>query len=657
MRFTLSVIFCLIALVLSLEPAHAQFGTEKAVEPDSKAHKSVDSLNELAFEVKRHDVEQALSLLNEASRLAVSSGYKKGEAINYLYEAGIYQQFGYDRKALPLFYKSLDLSKQINDTFNIARANQQIGNALIEANDFTEAEKVFKEAMKNYVVLKKRDDIVNTKNSLGLIKLEQEELLSAERYFTEALKESEQINYGYGLKKSNYNLGLLYLQADDLTRSKVYFTASLMYDIQKNDKYGLSLTKNKLSLIAARKGNYSEAIELAEASLNDAKAVSANQLIVDAIENAASVYALQGNYVRVAELQKKLISQQQQVMEQERDSALDFIDMLRQKQEEQLVFEKHALQAEQKARLTSFMLLIVGAALLVLSGLAYMWYRNYRKAELYSKELSSKNELIALNALELRELNEAVSKQNMSLEETNEMKDKLFSIISHDLRTPFSSVKSILQLVHNRKLSETDLMRYLDLVNKEMDVMMDMLNNLLVWSKAQLKGSSVDLKPLNLHQLTAETVKFAARQAEQKSISLVNTVPENALAYADKERVNFVLRNLLLNAIKFTYENGEVKISLEEAGENISIAVTDNGKGMSKENVAKLFTKQRFTSVGTAKEKGTGLGLMLSKDLINSMQGAITVESEEGKGSTFYVTLPKASLDTMYEADMLVEVN
>ncbi|MCC9137978.1 ATP-binding protein [Pontibacter silvestris] len=599
-------------------------------------------MNELAFVSKRNDIDKALKLLDDAARLSVANNYKKGTATNYLYEAGIYEQNGYSKNALPLYYKSLELSKAIDDTFNVARANQQIAKALMDGNDLTEAEKLFKEAMANYKILNRRDDLVNIENYLGRIKLQQKDYVTAEKYFSEALRESKEVAYGYGLKKANYYLGVLYLEKNNLPKAKVFLSNALTLDEQKNDKYGLSLAKIKLSVVACKEKHYEEAVKLAKSALQDAHAISAMQLEIEAVETLKNVYNYQKNYEKVIEWQEVLIDQQKQIYDKERSFALQFLDILKKKQEEQLAFEKQVLQAEHKARFTYLILSIVGLGLVILSVLAYVCYRNYLNAKIYSKELAAKNAVIEENALMLRELNKAISIQNTGLAETNQMKNKLFSIISHDLRAPFSSVKGVLGLIQSRSMSDDEIKRVMGLLNRELEVAMGMLHNLFVWAKAQLEGSVINLEPINLYNLAEENIEFALSQARQKNISLINAVPTNALALADKERLSFVLRNLLMNAIKFTYGNGEISIHTEDLGDKVAIAVTDNGKGIAPSNLNKLFTEQRFTSLGTAKEKGTGLGLMLCKDFVESLGGTITVKSTEGEGSTFFVVLHKA---------------
>ncbi|GAB3830373.1 hypothetical protein GCM10028895_46360 [Pontibacter rugosus] len=507
--------------------------------------------------------------------------------------------------------------------------------------------------MKSYLVLGLKDDLVNVFNSLGLLYMAQEDFDASEEYFQSALHESQQQGYTYGLKKANFHLGLLHIKKHNLPKAKAFLYKALAIDEKNDDKYGLSLAKNKLAFIAAKENDFDQATKLAEDALQDAKAITASQLVIEAMETLALINKEQKKFEEVIKWQEALIKQQQETSAREKSFGLSFLEILEEKQQAQLASKKQALQAEQKTKEIFQVLEVAGLASIILLILAYLWYKNYAKAVKYSRELAAKNDVIEKNAHILDALNKSIIKQNISLEEANTMKGKLFSIISHDLRGPIASVKGVLDLIGRKPMSEAEIKRILAMLGHEVDVVMGMLNNLLAWSKAQLQGSVVALEPIEVHQLTGENIDFAAREAKQKEISLINEIPENMILMADKERLNFVLRNLLMNAIKFTYQGGSVRVHMQEGDDSVALVVTDNGKGIAPDNIPKLFTDKRFTTAGTAKEKGTGLGLVFSKDFVESLGGSIRVESIEGEGSSFFICLPKLVLDTVGEASVV----
>ncbi|MCJ8163226.1 HAMP domain-containing histidine kinase [Pontibacter sp. E15-1] len=610
----------------------------------SVAH-TVDSLNDLAFKVKSHDLQRAFDLLHRASVLADNQRYVRGQAINALYEGGIYMQNGYDKRALSLYYTSLELSRSILDTLNIARANQQLANAFAQGDEPKQAETLYLQALEQFTLLNEAKDAVNIKNSLALFKLKQHKIPEALALLDAAQRESQQVGYTYGLKKAYFHRGLVHLKQNHLQAAEASFIKALDLDRQANDRYGMSLAESKLAQVASRKNDYAAAIAYGEAAWRDAEAISASQLMIDAVEELISVFRLQDNREELVHWQAVQIAKQKEVYEKEKNYTLDFLDILRQKQEGQLLAEKKALQAERLARNTNYILLAGTMALLLLASLALVWYNFYRKVKEYSVELELKNALIQHSAAELDKLYQAMAEQNKRLEEANQLKSRLFSIISHDLRGPLSSVHSVLDLLLTQPIPEAERLRVLGMMRHEMGGVMALLQNLLLWSKAQMEGEEIALEPLNLQLLVQENVQLLQGMAKQKDISIENTVNGGTFGLADKERLSFVLRNLLMNALKFSYPGGQVRVTSEEQEHTIVISVSDNGKGMSAAEMERLFKGSRHTTLGTAREKGTGLGLMLSKDFVESLQGSIRLESREGIATAFHVTLRKAQAE------------
>ena len=176
-----------------------------------------------------------------------------------------------------------------------------------------------------------------------------------------------------------------------------------------------------------------------------------------------------------------------------------------------------------------------------------------------------------------------------------------------------------------------------------------MLNNLLVWSKAQITETNITLQPVNLHQLAKENILLAASNAEQKNIRLINDIAPDAVALADKERLNFILRNLIMNAIKFTFAGGEIRIyTPAEPGNIKTIAIRIMAKAFRRATF-KIIYRRTLYYPGHRPRKRYRMGLMLCKEFAESLQGHIMVKSEEGAGSTFYIKLPQPTEETVPE--------
>ncbi|MCC8424999.1 PAS domain S-box protein [Mucilaginibacter sp. UR6-11] len=232
----------------------------------------------------------------------------------------------------------------------------------------------------------------------------------------------------------------------------------------------------------------------------------------------------------------------------------------------------------------------------------------------------------------------------LQLKERNESMNKFISIISHDLRNPVGSIKSLAALM-SEELSAGDMdsiSEYVHLITSQADHTYNLLINLLDWSKSQVVFQKFQLEEIGLSDIIRKTVDQITLMAFNKSLKINIKSPANLKVHAERNMLATVLRNLLTNAIKFSYENGEINLATTEDKKNIIISIEDYGRGMSAAIRNQLFDNGLpVTTPGTANENGTGLGLLLSKEIIELMGGNIWVESEEKKGTIFYFTLRK----------------
>lgn len=254
-----------------------------------------------------------------------------------------------------------------------------------------------------------------------------------------------------------------------------------------------------------------------------------------------------------------------------------------------------------------------------------------KEIQLNFKDISERTQY--LNALE---------ESQASLEALNSAKDKFFSILSHDLRSPFNSILGFTELL-NEKIDREDyrkVKQYSQIIQKSSWNAMELLTNLLEWSRSL--NNKIDFKPENisLSPLVDEVLKFSEPAAEQKSITLTKEI-ENISLVADKAMLNTVLRNLISNAIKFTHCGGQVKVSAKLQNDSVKISISDNGIGMEPQLLEHLFEfGEKQSRKGTMQETGTGLGLVLCKEFVQKHQGTIWAESNVDEGSTFHFTIP-----------------
>ena len=228
----------------------------------------------------------------------------------------------------------------------------------------------------------------------------------------------------------------------------------------------------------------------------------------------------------------------------------------------------------------------------------------------------------------------------------NTTKDKLFSIIAHDLRTPFDNIIGLTELILENAIDFEESEKYIKILNSSAKNTLILLDNLLNWAKSQTGQLNYIPKKIFISNVILEIIALNRLHAETKKISIVYSSSTEIEVYADENMLRTVLRNLISNAIKFTNIGGKIHIYATLKQEHVEISIADNGIGINKEKSKMLFEIiSNTTTVGTANENGSGLGLVLCKEFVNKNGGEIWVESEEGKGSDFKFTLPLHPLE------------
>lgn len=259
---------------------------------------------------------------------------------------------------------------------------------------------------------------------------------------------------------------------------------------------------------------------------------------------------------------------------------------------------------------------------------------------------------LELKMLEINQLNKSLTKEieerekiEQNLRTSNATKDKFFSIIAHDLRHPFHSIGNFVTLMskHAAALSKSEIISLSKELKESTDNTQDLLENLLQWAQTQRASMPFKQEVIVLSEIADEIVSLLGNVAREKNILIESRVTTKTLVYADWHMLSTILRNLVSNALKFTPEGGRVTLMASKIDDMIQITVNDTGVGMSPETIEKLFKiDQQIVSKGTANEKGTGLGLILCKELVVKNGGHIFAMSGSDKGSTFAFTLPES---------------
>jgi two-component system sensor histidine kinase/response regulator len=264
----------------------------------------------------------------------------------------------------------------------------------------------------------------------------------------------------------------------------------------------------------------------------------------------------------------------------------------------------------------------------------YVIMRYIRKS--YDKERITVEE----KALAIEVRNQQIILQKDQLEQSDAEKNKLMSIISHDMRAPLISIQNYLELLNENELDSRQRVIFEEELLKATNSTMDMLSNLLQWSRSQMEGPSVNLLTINLLSTITSTLEMGKTQATKKEITFGYHIDPLVMVIADTDMLQLVVRNLISNAIKFTQPGGIINVTSELVAHECKIIVADNGKGIDQQKQEKIFSINTEPGFGTNNEKGVGLGLLLCKEFIERQGGRIGFESVFGQGSSFFIFIP-----------------
>jgi len=295
---------------------------------------------------------------------------------------------------------------------------------------------------------------------------------------------------------------------------------------------------------------------------------------------------------------------------------------------------KHSVSTASWFKSHLFFYSAIAIALVLLVLLIFIFSKN----SLYKTTITEQKEKLTQEKIR----NEAILEQTHHLEEVNQVKDKLFSIVSHDLKDSISSIKAFLDLLKEESISKEEFNDLIPELSENANNASSLLYNLLNWSKSQMQNLEPKAELFNIQEVFHTKMALVEQKIEDKRIVLIDE-SQRDFVYADKSMIEIVIQNLITNAVKFSRKGDVITVSNQDVNGKALICVEDTGVGISRSNLDKLFNSNKnFTTIGTKNEKGTGLGLTICKDLVELNNGEIWVESTENVGSKFFVELPKA---------------
>ncbi len=593
-----------------------------------------------AAEYQYEDKDLALQHLSEAEKLAeeFTSSYWKAWVQNR--KGAIYYILGDYDVALEAFLAAQYLFEDLGDLDGKVFAMNGRGLIFLGQKEYEDAIKVWNKCLE---INQELGDSINTARNLFNIGIGQCELLEYEKSLTNlrrALKllENEPSHVLNPMVKNR--------MANVLSHIGEYAKAEKLYQEVLSGPYSINNWERTfaftgLAEIAIHENKWRQAQKLGEKGFEAAKLVGAHWDLERATSVLAKSSEALGELAQALHFTKLNKAYGDSLYNTQKDRQIDRLQLkLAQAENETLLAEQHAVLLQNKRKSYGLIISLIFSTMLGAFILSY--HRNLRTKERLNRVLTRKNKTI-------KEQHESIHRHNKSLQEINETKNKLFSILSHDLRSPLHSIIQLIEMYLAGYFKEKDKDEALKLLYDQVKKTESMLDGLLDWANQQL--DSFEVKPVAFQStdVVAKLIDLFEHQTQSKNLKIVHDAKPIPHIWADKGQFQIIVQNLLHNAIKFSPKEGEINVYYKQDSNMVHLHLRDSGEGMDEQSMKTFLSesnaKRMVSQVGTNNETGTGLGLLLVKQFVVNNHGNIKVESQPNRGTEFILSFKKAYSD------------
>lgn len=561
----------------------------------------------------------------------------------------VYDHLGDYNQALNMYFQSLEVLEPTEDAEAIVTAYNNIGLVLAAKGKHEEALRYYRkggELAENQQLSVSRSYILH---NMGELFADQKAYQKSLKHYAQALAIDEVNDDREGIAINLYSMARVYMTFGDYEQAAQNLKKSLEISESTGDRLGILncyLLMGKMDMLREAQ---IPAIDHTLRALKMARQLKAKREVSQAAGQLSRLYRQVQDYEQALRYNDLYHDYTDSLYREDESKRLALMEVEQQKAENALLQAENQLKAtmlndqqmliEKQTYLVIFVSFVLIVCVIVVS---LLFNANEDKFKTNQQLVRQKEEIENIIE-ELTELNDNIKLQKEELERSNHVKDKLLSIVSHDFRSPLNSLEGMLDLVACGALTDKEIQGIAAELRIKVNITTGLLDNLLNWAKNQMQGIEVQPEDFAILALVEDTIQLLSIQAERKQVRLLHQLTASYKVFADYEMIKLVLRNLVSNAIKFSGNGDEVIIGSYTEKNRLVLMVSDSGTGINAEELARLFTTEARSTIGTANEKGTGLGLQLCHDFVKINEGNIWVESVPDEGSTFYFSVPLAA--------------
>ena len=638
---TRHIILTLFVLYLSVFRISGQTRTDslESLFADASDYIKILILGELIDEYAAISLEKSLEYANQSLEIGLRKNNQRWIADSYNKIGNIYSRVEMFSEALQYYLDETEIREQLLDTTGMENSYFNLGLNYFNMGDTIHSLQYYHKSLK--IAKLKSDSLkcgIRYKN-IAEVYLKAMRFDKALDYYNQSLEFLNQANDHYNRMIVLTSIGTIKRKSEEYALARNYFFQALKIALAHDFKPEMT----RIAYIAGNTFMDEGNLFLAQNHFNEALSLAKEEDYLDIIADLdvalSKLYVEKGNYKKALFLQKEAFHLKDTLRRMNQENKLSFLEMKydydRKKNELDILKRKNEIRVAEigRQKRLEFLAFIVFGVLSITVVISSRIYIHKRKLFKTLKE----------KMRELQKVQKELLRSESNLKNMGNTKNKLFSVLAHDLINPFNALLGFASLLNeeSHRLNKSEINQYSNIIYQAATDTFQLLENLLQWSRSQTGQIVTKKEDIDINKIVLDVLSNVKVLAEKKEIQVKTELSEDCVAFADPNLLSSALRNIVQNAIKFIDKGNEIRIKTDRKNGKIIVVVSDTGRGISPEDQEKLFrTDLHFTTKGTSNERGTGLGLIIAKEFVELNDGYIDMESQVGKGSNFNIILP-----------------